>query len=428
MKNTAQMFSTFLRHLSLVFLLMLAGASQVWSQNQPDLGDKKIPSRERKADASKTPANKNTASQSEQSIQKNESLRVQNEAEKTQITEGNQLRKEGNSAGNSTMPKGVLPEKGITLEVVEDVVEYQDLSSDESEIQNPVDSRNPKITRPLSAQTKTPAIAGQPTPTPQTPATTNGCNWQQMTNEAPDPFDAQGAHCRKIYNQAIEAAKLRDPFQKTDFTSPAAPQPPAQILFPPTTQFAPYTVKRSNAGFNPQWIDWILGYSSAEGVDPLLVLEVMRWESSFKPWVVSPAGAGGLMQFMPATAARFGIDRFDEQQSIMGGARYLGFLLRRYRGNVLSALAGYNAGEGAVDAFLQCRSIRAGKKIINPSGRCTTHGIPPYAETQKYSAGIWANYQLSVKKAEGVSDPRQRIAANVRVKFADWQPQLQASR
>jgi soluble lytic murein transglycosylase-like protein len=118
------------------------------------------------------------------------------------------------------------------------------------------------------------------------------------------------------------------------------------------------------------------------GLEPLLVLEIMRQESSFNPNACSSANARGLMQFIPSTAARFGITNpHDISQSIDAGCRYLVFLIRKFNGRLDLVLAGYNAGEGAV--------ARYGNRV------------PPYEETQNYVRTIIANYKraLAVKEA-----------------------------
>src|SRR5215204_1045907 len=112
------------------------------------------------------------------------------------------------------------------------------------------------------------------------------------------------------------------------------------------------------------------------GVDPYLIYCVIRQESGFRTGATSPVGAMGLMQLMPGTAARYGVTNpYDPAQSIMGGTRYLANLLRLFRGRVDLALAGYNAGEGAV--------MKYGRRV------------PPYAETQNYVRTIGARYAQS---------------------------------
>jgi hypothetical protein len=100
------------------------------------------------------------------------------------------------------------------------------------------------------------------------------------------------------------------------------------------------------------------------GVSSHLVHAVVKVESNYNKNALSHAGAKGLMQLMPMTAKRFGVsNRVDPVQSLRGGTQYLAWLLKRYKGDLNLALAGYNAGEGAVDKY---------------------KGIPPYKETKQY--------------------------------------------
>ena len=115
---------------------------------------------------------------------------------------------------------------------------------------------------------------------------------------------------------------------------------------------------------DPKLDQIILDASEKEGIDPRFVHAVIWQESKYDTHAHSHAGAQGLMQLMPATAKRFGCeDLNDPEANIQAGTKYLGWLLKRFDGNVELALAGYNAGEGAVDKY---------------------NGIPPYNETQNY--------------------------------------------
>ena len=141
---------------------------------------------------------------------------------------------------------------------------------------------------------------------------------------------------------------------------------------------------------------YILDSGRRNSVDPLLLYAIMHQESTFKARAMSNKGARGLMQLMPGTAARFGVTSiWDPKQNIEGGTRYLRFLLDKFDGDIKLALAGYNAGEGAV--------MKYGLKI------------PPYAETQEYVRRIGRRYDLirdplAYRNANSVT--REQVAAN----------------
>ena len=125
-----------------------------------------------------------------------------------------------------------------------------------------------------------------------------------------------------------------------------------------------------------------------EGVDPRFIHAVIWQESRYDQTARSHAGAQGLMQLMPATAKRFGCDDPDDPQSnIEAGTKYLGWLLKRFSGNVELALAGYNAGEGAVDKY---------------------NGVPPYNETRNYVKIISQRYG---KTYLAVQSPQYQVDA-----------------
>lgn len=110
------------------------------------------------------------------------------------------------------------------------------------------------------------------------------------------------------------------------------------------------------------------GAGAAHDLDVDLLASVVHAESGSRVHARSRAGAQGLMQLMPGTAAELGVhDSYSPKENVGGGAAYLDTLLTRYRGNITWALAAYNAGPGAVDRW---------------------HGVPPYRETRAYVARI----------------------------------------
>jgi hypothetical protein len=153
-------------------------------------------------------------------------------------------------------------------------------------------------------------------------------------------------------------------------------------------------------GIADRWHADILRHTANTRVSPALVLAVIAVESAGQVDAVSSAGAGGLMQLMPDTAARFGVtDRMDPGQNIRGGVAYLDWLLDRFDGDAVLALAGYNAGEGAVDR---------------------NAGVPPFAETRAYVPKVLAAWTvakgLCLTEPMLLSDPCvlsvRRVASN----------------
>ena len=133
----------------------------------------------------------------------------------------------------------------------------------------------------------------------------------------------------------------------------------------------PITSKK--ADYSRLEIDNIIeGISNKHGISSKLVKALIKQESGFNPNAVSKAGATGLMQLMPSTAKNLGVtDATNPVQNVDGGVRYLKSMMNKYNGNLILALAAYNAGPGAVDKY---------------------NGVPPYKETQNYVKNILANY------------------------------------
>lgn len=123
-------------------------------------------------------------------------------------------------------------------------------------------------------------------------------------------------------------------------------------------------------------VDLVKKLSPEFGVDPRLVMSVIKAESNFQPLAVSPKNAQGLMQLIPETSVRFNVRKpFDPEQNIRGGLAYLRWLLAYFEGDVALVAAAYNAGEGAVNRY---------------------RGIPPYLETREYVKRIVALFKKAV--------------------------------
>lgn len=142
------------------------------------------------------------------------------------------------------------------------------------------------------------------------------------------------------------------------------------IISPPVSQGAidwsgDIDLARGVSHATPQQIEvWVKQLAPRYGLDPKLILSVIRVESNFNPRAKSHKNAHGLMQLIPDTATRFGVkDVTHPIQNLHGGMAYMRWLLAYFRGDLRLALAGYNAGEGAVEKY---------------------RGIPPYKETRNY--------------------------------------------
>jgi hypothetical protein len=152
-------------------------------------------------------------------------------------------------------------------------------------------------------------------------------------------------------------------------------------------------------------------YASRYGVDEDLVWAVIRQESGFNPYAVSPKGAMGLMQLMPGTAARMGVSNaFDVEQNLAGGIKYLERCLSQFDRNVPLALAAYNAG---------------------PENVVKYQGCPPFAETRTYIVSILQAYKGGMVREdwqavfnpamkEGVPDPAGAGGLCWRIPLPHW--------
>lgn len=149
-------------------------------------------------------------------------------------------------------------------------------------------------------------------------------------------------------------------------TRPSDRGPTPSVQNPAQFRTAPTTIERK------QLVKLVTLRARAAKLDPRLVFAIIFAESNFDPLVRSPKGALGLMQLIPETAERFGVsDVWNPEENIRGGVAYLRWLLSYFKGDVWLAIAGYNAGEGAVDKF---------------------KGVPPYSETMAYVQKIRALY------------------------------------
>lgn len=191
-----------------------------------------------------------------------------------------------------------------------------------------------------------------------------------------------------IPNKALTSNETVKPFQevlqataKSDFGSQLSSQFGSQFgslltnqpIASVQGQISPQPELRGYAqASKPQLLSMVSQISRKHGVDEKLVQALIKQESGFNPNATSYCGAKGLMQLMPSTAKTLGVtDAYNPVQNVDGGVRHLKWLLSKYNGNVILALAAYNAGSGAVDKY---------------------DGVPPYPETQNYVKNILRNY------------------------------------
>jgi soluble lytic murein transglycosylase-like protein len=199
----------------------------------------------------------------------------------------------------------------------------------------------------------------------------------------PSPAVGESYHETAATEIAIEKrlprlsfARMSEPYTDTVYSRPHVIQAvyttPAAMPAVETRMAAARTLRGHSTG--DDLIDsFIVDSSQRYGIDPLLTFAQMGQESSYRARAVSPKGASGLMQLMPFTARRMGVANiYDPKQNIEGGVKYMRLLLDMFRNDLVLALAGYNAGEGAV--------IKYG------------YQVPPYKETIDYVHRISARY------------------------------------
>lgn len=177
-----------------------------------------------------------------------------------------------------------------------------------------------------------------------------------------------------------------------DLTSPAPSLP--TINAPVAVASTAQSVKPASAAPKAPVVlsDVVNTASATYHLDPDLVNSVIHAESGFNAHAVSPKGARGLMQLMPQTAGKLGVnDAFDPEANVTGGSRYLRELLERYNFDLIKALAAYNAGPERVEQY---------------------QGVPPFRETRAYVARIVHEY--NTKKIAQEKEARKKAVADAK--------------
>lgn len=221
-----------------------------------------------------------------------------------------------------------------------------------------------------------------------------------------DNFDVPGGVRIETPAPAVPVVRRNKLLKLTARTVPSAvasAQPSVSTSAAPALPMAAGTALEGFSTGDSNVDRFIVDSSNRHGVDPLLIYSIMHRESSFKRFALSNKGARGFMQLMPATAARLGVrDIFDPQQNIEGGVKYIRILLDMFEGDVRLALAGYNAGEGAV--------LKYGRSV------------PPYHETQEYVRRISERYALMRDPSTARLAPRVSRTQIAKLKAAEPPP------
>jgi len=186
----------------------------------------------------------------------------------------------------------------------------------------------------------------------------------------------------RLYFTAGEDNYIDLPRAEIQRFEPTSEPPPAKTPTPRPDLVEPAAGARLT---RDDLVEMLAAAGRAHNLDVDLLASLVDAESSGNPHAVSRAGARGLMQLMPATAAELGVtDSFQASQNVRGGSAYLDTLLTRYNNNLALALAAYNAGPQAVDRY---------------------HGIPPYKETRAYVARVIHEFNRRVLAREAGAHP-----------------------
>ena len=212
----------------------------------------------------------------------------------------------------------------------------------------------------------------------------------------------------KLPHRVLAAAIDRDGTVRIEGRTGDAASPQfIGAAIPAAGSFAPAPVAAGTCGFgkvpSPSEAEALARkIATEEGFDQSLIVAVARVESRFRMDLVSPKGAVGLMQLMPATAQRFGVDPCDPADNVRGGVRFLRALQERFR-NPMHVLAAYNAGEDAVEQH---------------------RGVPPYPETVRYVAAVLNDLngwpKPAAASATGASRSRRAAAPDPSNPQASW--------